>query len=178
VTQRRCATAQDEATVESNSAVEDRSDHTTVLFAFMVVCLGLNLRVHLGTVPALLVDIRRDLDLGNTAFGLLTTVTVVTMGLSAPLGPILARRVGTINAVTVLMLVTGAGGLLRLFAFSTSVLFACSIVAGVGMGGTSALIPGFISRIAPRQTGAVVGLYTSSMVVGLGVAAFASHPLV
>jgi MFS transporter, CP family, cyanate transporter len=152
-------------------------DSHTLLFAVSMVMIGLNLRIPLGTVPALLPDIERDLGLRATDYGALTALTIVAMGLSAPLGPVLGRRLGAVRALSVMLLILGAGSLFRLFAISTPILFACGILAGIGMGGTSAIIPGLIARIAPRRAERILGLYSASMALGLGLAAAVVHPL-
>jgi CP family cyanate transporter-like MFS transporter len=147
------------------------------LFAFVVVCLGINLRVHLGTVPALFPEIDATLHLTNATYGCLTATAIGTMGLSAPLGPWLSVRVGVVKSVALLMLVLAAGGVLRVLASSTPMLFVCSVIGGIGMGGASAVLPGLIARVIPARAGTVTGLYSSVMALGLGLAALASRPL-
>ena len=66
----------------------------------VVVGVALNLRPAIAAVPPLLDTIQSDLGLSATGAGLLTALPVVCMGLFAPAGAALARRVGREAAVS------------------------------------------------------------------------------
>jgi CP family cyanate transporter-like MFS transporter len=146
------------------------------IFIVMITLIGLNLRAALGTVPPLLPDITADLRLSGTSQGLLTSVVIIFMGLSAPLGQKLGVRLGPERATAATLLVLAAGCSLRLVAVSEAVFLVSSAVAGVGMGGSSALVPGLIAHYVPKNRGFTMGLYSTGLALGVAVAAWIAIP--
>jgi CP family cyanate transporter-like MFS transporter len=145
-------------------------------FAATVALTGLNLRAALGSVPPLLPDIAADLRLSGTSQGLLTSVMVAFMGLSAPVGHKLAVRMGPERATALTLGILAAGCTLRLVAVQEVVFLLSSAVAGIGMGGASALIPGLIAHHAPRIRGFAMGLYSTGLALGATAAAWVALP--
>jgi CP family cyanate transporter-like MFS transporter len=76
--------------------------------------IGITLRASMGSVPPLLDDIAADLHLSSAAQGMLTSVTVLFVGLSAPLGQRLGARMGSERTMAVVLTVLTAGFVLRL----------------------------------------------------------------
>ena len=99
----------------------------------VVVAVAVNLRPAIAAVPPVLATIQADLGLSATQAGLLTALPVVCMGLFAPGGAALARRIGRERAVT--------------FALALVVLRVFCIVKGTA--GQRLLIPG-VSVYADR----------------------------
>ena len=146
------------------------------VFIAMVLLIGLTLRAALGSVPPLLPHITRDLHLSGTAQGLLTSVVIVFMGLSAPFGQKLGARLGAELATVVTLLVLAAGCAMRLFAVSEAVFLLSSAVAGAGMGASSALLPSLIAQHVPRVRGLAMGVYSTGLALGVAVAAWIALP--
>lgn len=130
----------------------------------------------MGSVPPLLDDIAADLHLASATQGLLTSITILFIGLSAPFGQRLAARVGAERATTLMLGVLTAGFLMRLGAVHVSVFLASSAVCGIGMGGASALLPILIAHHAPRVRGLGMGIYTTGLAVGVAIAAGIALP--
>jgi CP family cyanate transporter-like MFS transporter len=148
----------------------------TWVFIGMVLLIGLTLRAALGSVPPLLPHITRDLHLSGTAQGLLTSVAIVFMGLSAPFGQKLGARLGAELATVVTLLVLAAGCAVRLVAVSEAVFLVSSAVAGIGMGASSALLPSLIAQHVPRVRGLAMGVYSTGLALGVAVAAWIALP--
>ena len=146
------------------------------LFVAMVTLIGLNLRAALGSVPPLLPHISADLHLSGTSQGLLTSIVIVFMGLSAPFGQKLGVRLGAERATAVTLALLAAGCALRLVAVHELVFLVSSAVAGIGMGAASALIPGLIGHHVPRIRGLTTGLYSTGLALGVAVAAWIAGP--
>jgi CP family cyanate transporter-like MFS transporter len=146
------------------------------VFIGMVLLIGLTLRAALGSVPPLLPHITRDLHLSGTAQGLLTSVVIVFMGLSAPFGQKLGARLGAELATVVTLLVLAAGCAVRLVAVSEAVFLISSAVAGIGMGASSALLPSLIAQHVPRVRGLAMGVYSTGLALGVAVAAWIALP--
>lgn len=146
------------------------------VFIGMVLLIGLTLRAALGAVPPLLPHITRDLHLSSTAQGLLTSVVIAFMGLSAPFGQKLGARLGGEPATVVTLLILAAGCTVRLVAVSEAVFLVSSAVAGIGMGASSALLPSLIAQHVPKVRGLAMGVYSTGLALGVAVAAWIALP--
>jgi CP family cyanate transporter-like MFS transporter len=109
----------------------------------VVVGVALNLRPAIAAVPPLLDTIQSDLGLSATGAGLLTALPVVCMGLFAPAGAALARRVGREAAVSCALALVGVGTLVRGAGASAVPLYAGTVVAGSGSPSAGCCSPGW-----------------------------------
>jgi MFS transporter, CP family, cyanate transporter len=143
----------------------------------VVVAVAVNLRPAIAAVPPVLATIRSDLGLSATGAGLLTALPVVCMGVFAPAGASLGRRVGREAAVTCAIALVAAGTLVRGVAASAVPLYGGTLVAGIGIAMGGALLPGVVKAWFPARAGAVTGLYTAGLVAGAMLASAATAPL-
>ena len=143
----------------------------------VLVAVALNLRPTLAAVPPVLDTIQADLGLSATGAGLLTALPVVCMGLFAPVGAALARRVGREAAVACALALVAAGTLVRGLEATALTLYGGTLVAGIGIAVGGALLPGVVKAWFPARAGTVTGLYTAGLVTGAMVAAAATVPL-
>ena len=141
-----------------------------------MVLVALNLRPALSSMAPLLGEVAEYLGLSAAQAGLLTTLPVLCLGLFAPLAPILARRFGTERVVLGILLVLGAGIVLRSYLGETG-LFAGSILAGASIGVIGVLLPGIIKRDFAGHAGTMTGVYTMALCLGAALAAGATVPL-
>jgi CP family cyanate transporter-like MFS transporter len=144
----------------------------------VVVAVAVNLRPAIAAVPPVLGAIRSDLGLSATGAGLLTALPVVCMGLFAPVGAALGRRVGREAAVSCALALVGCGTLVRGLAASAVPLYGGTLVAGIGIAMGGALLPGVVKDWFPARAGAVTGLYTAGLVAGAMLASATTAPLV
>jgi CP family cyanate transporter-like MFS transporter len=148
--------------------------------AWVVVGLAtlaaLNLRSTFGSVPPVLHDVAADLHLSGTTQGLLSSVVILFMGVSAPFGQKLSARIGGEKATVVALIVLAAGLALRLVAYSGAVFLLSSAIAGIGMGCASALLPGLIAHHVPRIRGFATGMYSTGLAVSVAAAAWLALP--
>jgi len=170
-----------EARTTPTSAAEGPADEPqrrvpAWLLVVMVALIGLNLRAALGSIPPLLGPISDELGIPGSTQGMLTSLSVVFMGLFAPVGQRVAARFGS-EATTVAFLgVLAVGGLLRLAATTTTVLLLSSAVSGAAMGAISALVPGLIAHHIPRIKGLATGIYSTGLALGVALAAWVAVP--
>jgi CP family cyanate transporter-like MFS transporter len=143
----------------------------------VLVAVALNLRPTLASVPPVLDTIQADLGLSATGAGLLTALPVVCMGLFAPVGAALARRVGREAAVACALALVATGTLARGLEATALTLYGGTLVAGIGIAVGGALLPGVVKAWFPARAGTVTGLYTAGLVTGAMVAAAATVPL-
>jgi CP family cyanate transporter-like MFS transporter len=99
------------------------------------------------------------------------------MGVFAPVGAVLSRRVGREVAVACALVLVAAGTLVRGLEGSALTLYGGTLVAGIGIALGGALLPGVVKAWFPARAGAVTGLYTAGLVTGAMVAAAATVPL-
>jgi MFS transporter, CP family, cyanate transporter len=144
----------------------------------VLVAVALNLRPTLAAVPPVLDAIQADLGLSAAGAGLLTALPVVCMGVFAPVGATLGRRVGREVAVACALALVAAGTLVRGLGASALILYGGTLVAGIGIAVGGALLPGVVKAWFPSRAGAVTGLYTAGLVSGAMVAAAATVPLI
>lgn len=142
-----------------------------------VVLVALNLRPAVASVPPLLDTIQRQLGLSSAAAGLLTTLPVLCMGVFAPAGSVLARRLGRERALGAALGVVAAGTFLRGAAPDLAALFGGTLLVGVGIAVAGALLPGLVKAYFPHHTGAATGLYTAGLTGGAAIAAAATVPV-
>ena len=143
----------------------------------VLVAVALNLRPTLAAVPPVLDAIQADLGLSAAGAGLLTALPVVCMGVFAPVGATLARRVGREVAVACALVLVAAGTLVRGLGAAALILYGGTLVAGIGIALAGALLPGVVKAWFPARAGTVTGLYTAGLVTGAMVAAAATVPL-
>jgi MFS transporter, CP family, cyanate transporter len=143
----------------------------------VVVGVALNLRPAIAAVPPVLATVQADLGLSATGAGWLTALPVVCMGLFAPVGAALARRVGREAAVSCALVLVAGGTLVRGLGASVVPLYGGTLVAGVGIALGGALLPGVVKAWFPSRPGTVTGLYTAGLVAGAMLAAAGTVPL-
>jgi CP family cyanate transporter-like MFS transporter len=102
-------------------------------------------------------EIERDLALSGAAAGLLTALPVLCMGVFAPLAQRLAHVIGREGAVLWALVALAAGSLLRLGGTTTWLLYAGTLVTGIGIAIGGTLLPGIVKEFFARRVGAVTG---------------------
>jgi CP family cyanate transporter-like MFS transporter len=143
----------------------------------MVFVLGVDLRLSLGALPVLMADIEEDLGLSALTQGLATSLAIACMGLAAPVGLRLGRRLGHDRAMTVLLVLLTSGIMIRGWIDGTATLLASVAVAGIAMGAGSTVIPALISQHVSRHRGTVAGVFTTGTAMGVAVAGGTALPL-
>lgn len=142
-----------------------------------IALLAFQLRGPLVALAPVAAEAQRGWDVSPAAFGLLTTVPLLCFGLSTPIAPWLARRVGIERAIeigiggivlaTVLRSIDGFG-----FALASVVLLGVSITIG------NVLVPAVIRRDIPKRgRGAATSVYSVSINVGTVITSIVTVPL-
>ncbi len=158
----------------------DRSDGDTptVVVAAIALFVGsLALRPQLVGIGPLATVIANDLGMSHAAVGLLTTVPILLMGAFAPLGPLIARRLGARRAMAIALLGLGLAGLARSMAGTAGLFLLATLGIGIATGVAGAL-PAIITKIrAPARPGIVGGAATAGIVAGAVISAATVVPL-
>lgn len=160
------------ASVSSGSeAAALTRDRALGLAAALLV--GVNLRPAITSVAALLQDATRAFELSPTAASVLVTLPVIAFGAAAPLGPLLARRVGVRRALLVTMLVLAAALVLRVL--GSWALLPGTFAAGAAIMAAGTLLPQHLKSL--RASGVWIGLSSMSFGVGAAFAAGLTVPV-
>ncbi|MGO1871932.1 MAG: MFS transporter [Halomonas sp.] len=152
------------------------ANRRSITIILLMVAVGLNLRPAMSSVAPLLTRLQESAGLSATAAGLLTTLPVLCLGLSAPLAPLLAKRIGSERTLSAALLLLAAGLILRGLPVPGA-LFIGSAMAGsaIGIGGT--LLPALVKRELPDSADLLTGLYTMALCLGGALGAGLSVPL-
>jgi len=142
-----------------------------------IALLAFQLRSPLVALAPVAAEAQHDWAVSPAAFGLLTTVPLLCFGLSTPIAPWLARRIGLEGAIevciggivvaTVLRSIDGFG-----VAIASVVLLGLAITIG------NVLVPTVIRRDVPaRGRGAATSVYAVAINVGTVITSLATVPL-
>jgi len=153
--------------VESHPA--DRRSLVSTLTALAVVALVL--RPQIIAIGPLQPAIQADLDISHSVVGALSAIPILCMGLFAPLGARVARRMGARNALALCAALVVAFGLLRSVAPSPVLIVGLTFGIGLGMGLAGPIMPRVVRRSLPSHPALGTGAYATGLVVGSLVAA-------
>lgn len=142
-----------------------------------MVAIGVNIRAIFGATPPLVPVLSQDLGLNATTAGLLTALPVLAMAICAPLGHALSTRLGADWAMISLLVFLGVAELSRMLIGSVVPLVVSAGLIGGALGAISTLTPAFISHHLPRLRGLGTGAYSTSMALGVGLAAGTAQPI-
>ena len=141
-----------------------------------ILLVSLNMRAALSAVSPLLTDVSAGYGLSSTVGGLLTTLPVLLMGITAPFVPRLVRRFGPERVVLGALGLLAAGIGLRVVTGAWA-LFAGSIVIGAAIALLNVTMPGLVKRDFPDRAATMTGVYSTAMIVGATLAAALSVPM-
>ena len=157
----------------SDSNESDRA--ALALLAAGIVLTGLNLRIAVASVPPVVDEIQRDLELSAAAAGFLTAAPVLCFGLLAPVAPMLARRFGG-ERVVLLALLPVVVGVAGRGEGSRAALFVGTALAGCGVAIANVIVPAVVKGRF-RRSGATTGVYLAMLTTGAALAAGLTVPL-
>jgi CP family cyanate transporter-like MFS transporter len=135
------------------------------------------LRTSMGSVPPILADIRDQFGLSTATAGVLLSMPIIGLGVGAPFGTALGRRLGDVGGLAASMLVLAAGCMLRA-APGSAALFAGTAVASAATGAAGVLVPAIAKRLNPERAGTLTGVYTALLIIGTSASSALSVPIV
>ncbi|MCZ1264739.1 CynX/NimT family MFS transporter [Paenibacillus tundrae] len=142
-----------------------------------LILASLNLRPPITSISPLMSTIQSDLGISGIAASLLTTLPVLCMGIFAPFSVKLSRRWGNEGAIVLALILIGIGTALRLFVGAAPLMMFTSFLSGVGIALAGPLLSSFIKQYFPTRVAAMVGVYSTAMVVGASISVGLSVPL-
>lgn len=138
-----------------------------------IVMVSVNLRPAITTVAGVMNQVPGVFSLDPSLLPVLGTLPVLAFGISGPIGPWLAQRLGTGRAVAVALLVLAAALVIR--ATVPALLLPGTFLAGMAIMTASVLVPQIVK--ANRGTGWWTGLCTMGFGLGAALGAGLVQPL-
>jgi MFS transporter, CP family, cyanate transporter len=150
---------------------------STWLALLLVIATGVNVRAIFGVTPPLVPVISADLDLSATTASLLTALPILAMAVCAPLGHVMSTRLGPDWAMASLLTFLGLVEVSRVVIEAATPLVVTAGLIGGALGALSTMTPALIAHYLPRLRGLATGVYSTSMALGVGLAAGTAQPL-
>lgn len=151
---------------------------TTLLRYATLWLIGVSLRVTLLAVPPVIPLIHRDLRLSETAVGALTSLPVLLLAFAAVPGSLLIARTGLRRTLLLGLVIVSVFGAGRGTVASATVLFASTLLMGVGIAVLQPVVPALVKEWFPSRVGIATALYTNGLLIGEILGASLTLPLV
>ena len=143
-----------------------------------LVAVAANLRPALAGVPPLVPQIEAELHLSNAWLGVLTLLPVLCMGVFAPVAHWASTIWGSAPVVMVATVLLTIGSAMRLGGANVLVLYAATLVVGIGIAVVGTLLPRLVKTLfPPERVGLVTGVYMLAIMLGATIGAGMSEPL-
>jgi MFS transporter, CP family, cyanate transporter len=139
---------------------------------------GIDLRVTILAVPPVLTLMHRDLSLNESAVGALTGLPVLLLGAAAIGGALLIARMGARRAWVVGLLLIAIGSAARGVGPSIAMLFAMTLVMGIGVAVCQPAAPTIVGEWLPQSIGLATAVYVNGLLVGEALSAGLTIPYV
>jgi MFS transporter, CP family, cyanate transporter len=138
-----------------------------ILVPVMLLWLaGIGLRMTILAVPPVIPLIHVDLGLTETQVGVLTGLAPLLFALAAVPGSLLIARLGAVTTVVLGLVVTAIGGALRGAAPNAALLFAATVLTGLGVAIMHPSMPSLVRQWLPLRIGFGTAVYTNGLLVG------------
>ena len=126
---------------------------------------GIDLRLTVLAVPPLIPLIHRDLHLDEKGVGALVSLPILVLALASVPGALLIAKLGVRGAIIAGLGFVAVFGALR-GAGSTSVLFAATLLMGVGVAVTQPAFPSLVREWFPTRIAIATAVYSNGILIG------------
>ena len=148
-----------------------------ILFLFALILAAFNLRPGITSVSPVLHGITKELGMSSTSASLLTSIPLLCFGFCSLFAGRLANRYQSEKVITFFIACIGIATFLRVFTNSSLYLLVTALLIGAGVGVVSPLLSGFIKSYFPEKAASMIGIYSTSMVVGASISIGLTTPL-
>ena len=126
---------------------------------------GIDLRLTVLAVPPLIPLIHRDLHLDEKGVGALVSLPILVLAVASVPGALLIAKLGVRGAIIAGLGFVAVFGALR-GAGSTSVLFAATLLMGVGVAVTQPAFPSLVREWFPTRIAIATAVYSNGILIG------------
>lgn len=148
-----------------------------ILFLFALILAAFNLRPGITSVSPVLHGISNELGMSSASASLLTSIPLLCFGFCSLFAGRLANRYQSEKTITFFIAFIGIVTLSRVFTNSSIYLLITALFIGAGIGIVSPLLSGFIKSYFPEKAASMIGVYSTSMVVGASISIGLTTPL-
>jgi CP family cyanate transporter-like MFS transporter len=127
---------------------------------------GIDLRLTMLAVPPLIPLIHRELHLDEKAVGALVSGPVLVLAIAAVPGSLLIARLGIRGALVAGLGCVAVFGALRGLGPNTTVLFASTLLMGVGIAVSQPAFPAVVREWFPRRIAIATAVYSNGILIG------------
>jgi CP family cyanate transporter-like MFS transporter len=149
------------------------------LYTLLLLWLaGMALRITVLAVPPVIPLIHEDFHLSQTGIGVLSGLPPLLFAAAAIPGSLLIARFGAQTTLIGGLLLTAAASALRGMAPDVALLFATTLVMGVGIAVMQPALPPIVREWLPHRIGFATAIYSNGLLVGETLAASLTIPFV
>jgi len=142
-----------------------------------VVLVALNLRAALSSLPTVVSDIQAATGWNDSTLGILTTIPVLCMGVTALAVPALAMHFGYKRLVVIALSSLTIAMLLRAIETLPVLLFVSAFLAGLGIALSGGVIPGIVRQQLPTSLGKASSFWTTAMMASAALGGALTVPI-
>ncbi|MDQ6691503.1 MAG: MFS transporter, partial [Candidatus Dormibacteraeota bacterium] len=117
-------------------------------------------------MPPLLPAIHGSLPLNEKAIGALTSLPILLLATTTMLGSLLIARLGARRALLIGLLLVAGGGALRGLGPNVAILFAMTLVMGVGIAISQPAMPSLVALWVPMRIGLGTAAFSNGFLIG------------
>ncbi|HEX6511552.1 MAG TPA: MFS transporter, partial [Chloroflexota bacterium] len=139
---------------------------------------GISLRVTVLAIPPVIPAIHNDLQLNETAIGILTSLPVLLLAAASVLGSLVIHHLGARRALILGLWTVSLAGAARGIGPSTGVVFAMTFLMGCGISVCQPALPSLVAQWFRSRIALATASYSNGLLVGEMVAAVLTLPLV
>jgi CP family cyanate transporter-like MFS transporter len=157
------------------SATAPRSNLTYIALLWLA---GNGMRITILAVPPLIPLMHADLQMSQTAVGVITGLPAVLFACAAVPGSLLIARFGALPTLIIGLVATGIGSVLRGGAPNVPLLYATTVVTSFGVAVMQPALPPLVRAWLPDRIGFGTAVYTNGLLIGEVLAVALTVPLV
>src|SRR6185295_12131154 len=139
---------------------------------------GICLRITVLAIPPVVPLIHDSFVLSQSAVAALTSLPVVLFSIAALPGSLLVARFGPAHVLTAGILLTAIASALRGIAPGVPLLFAATILMGLGIAFMQPALPAVVRDWVPRRVALGTATYSNALLVGEAISASLTIPVV
>ena len=151
-------------------------DYQAILLCIGILLIALNLRLPFTGIAPVLSWIKSEFDLSTTAIGFLTSLPLIAFAVFSPISASIANKFGIERTLFSALIIIALGILIRSGQYSW-MLYAGTLLIGIGISFGNVLLPSLIKRSFSKSAASLTGAYSITMGLGGAIASTIVIPL-